>query len=83
MKKLMTLCALFLFWAQIAIAGVNINTADQNSLEGLPGIGPAKASAIIDYRTTHGNFASADDLTKVKGIGEKILVKIHDQVEVQ
>ncbi len=83
MKKLITLCALFLFWAQIAMAGININTADQKTLESLPGIGAAKASAIISYRTNHGNFSSTQDLTKVKGIGQNILAKVKDQIEVQ
>ncbi|MEN8258313.1 MAG: helix-hairpin-helix domain-containing protein [Thermodesulfobacteriota bacterium] len=83
MKKLLSLCTLFLLWAQIAIAGVNINTADQKTLESLPGIGPAKASAIITYRADHGNFSSTNELTRVKGIGKKLLVKIQDQVEVQ
>jgi competence protein ComEA len=83
MKKLLTLCAVFLLWAQIAIAGININTADQKTLESLPGIGPAKASAIINYRTDHGTFSSTHELTNVKGIGKKLLVKIQDQVEVQ
>ena len=83
MKKLTTFCALFLLWAQIAIAGININTADQKTLESLPGIGPAKASAIISYRADHGDFHSKQELTKVKGIGKKILVKIQEQIEVQ
>ena len=83
MKKLITLCALFLLWSQIALAGVNINTADQKEIEMLPGIGPAKAAAIVTYRTTHGNFSSAQELTKVKGIGKKLLMKIGDQLETQ
>lgn len=83
MKRLITLCTIFLLWAQIALAGVNINTADQATLETIPGIGPAKASAIITYRATNGNFSSITELTKVKGIGQKLLVKIQDQVEVQ
>jgi len=54
-----------------------------DNLETLPGIGPKKAAAIIHYRADHGSFASTKELTKVKGIGSKILVKIQDQVEIQ
>ncbi|MFH1215542.1 MAG: helix-hairpin-helix domain-containing protein [Pseudomonadota bacterium] len=82
MKKLfLTLCMLF-FFAASALAGVNINTADVTALEALPGIGAAKAKAIIDYRATNGNFKSIDDLKNVKGIGEKVLEQIRALVEV-
>ena len=50
---------------------VNLNKADENTLSYyLKGVGPAKAKAIIDYRTKNGNFSSIDDLLKVSGIGE-------------
>jgi competence protein ComEA len=53
---------------------VNINTADATALAaGLQGIGMSKAEAIIAYRTEHGPFHSVDELTQVKGIGDKTL----------
>ncbi len=55
---------------------VNINTADKALLTELPGIGPATADAILAYRQDNGNFKSIDELTKVKGIGEKSLAKL-------
>lgn len=55
---------------------VNINTADKKLLTELPGIGPVTAEAIIDYRTTNGQFKSLNELTKVKGIGVKTLAKL-------
>ncbi|HWA84478.1 MAG TPA: helix-hairpin-helix domain-containing protein [Fimbriimonadaceae bacterium] len=52
---------------------VSLSTATAEQLEGIPGIGPATAQKILDYRQTHGRFASVDDLLAVKGIGPKKL----------
>ncbi|TYT22436.1 ComEA family DNA-binding protein [Dictyoglomus thermophilum] len=59
---------------------VNINTASKEELESLPGIGPTLAQRIIEYREENGVFTSAEDLLNVKGIGEKKLEKIKDQI---
>jgi competence protein ComEA len=48
---------------------VDLNTASAAQLETLPGVGPATAQAIIDYRSQHGAFRSVDDLLNVRGIG--------------
>lgn len=55
---------------------ININTADLDTLCLLPGIGPTKAQAIIQYREEHGLFMNLTDLQKVKGIGTSIYNKI-------
>lgn len=67
----LAICALIL--PLIAFAGpVNVNTADAETISAeLKGVGLSKANAIVDYRKTHGPFKSADDLTLVKGIGER------------
>lgn len=62
---------------------VNINTADAVSLaKNLNGVGLTKAKAIVAYRDKHGSFKSAQDLTKVKGIGSKTVVKNKDYIRV-
>lgn len=55
---------------------ININTASEEELQKLPGIGPAKAASIVAYRQKHGPFRSVDELDKVSGIGEKSLERI-------
>ena len=55
---------------------INVNTASNEQLAAIKGIGVKKAQAIIDYREEHGNFARLNDLIKVKGIGESTLKKI-------
>lgn len=68
----------------MAFAGqVNINTADAETISAeLKGIGLTKAEAIVAYRTKHGPFRSVDDLSLVKGIGEKTVDKLRADIEV-
>lgn len=61
---------------------VNINTATAAELDTLPGIGPAIAQRIIDYRTEHGPFRTIADLQKVSGIGERRYEQIKDLVTI-
>lgn len=61
---------------------VNINTANAVQLTQLPGVGPAIAQKIIDYRTANGPFTSVDDLTKVPGIGAAKLAQIKSHARV-
>jgi len=62
---------------------VNINTATAEQLDALPGIGPTKAQAIIDYRNEHGRFNSIEDIQNVKGIKEGEFSKIKDSIRVR
>jgi competence protein ComEA len=55
---------------------VNINTAGLEELDNIPGIGPALAQRIIDYRSNNGFFSSPEDLKNVSGIGDKTYEKM-------
>lgn len=65
---------LMLCFSGLAYADVDINAASAQELaDKLTNVGPAKAAAIVEYRETHGNFQSVDDLLKVSGIGASTL----------
>src|SRR5438477_13136537 len=81
MKRLFWALALLVF-SSVALAAVNINTATKEQLDVLPGIGPVKAQAIIDYRNANGPFKAPQDIMKVKGIKEGEFGKIKDQIAV-
>jgi len=70
-KYLLAIVSLVVPW--IALAGpVNVNTADAETISAeLKGVGLSKAKAIVEYRKKHGPFKTADDLSLVKGIGER------------
>ena len=81
MQTLRTLFVVMsLFFTSLVWAQVDINTANAEMLQSLDGIGKAKAEAIIKHRETNGPFKSAEELTEVKGIGEKMLEKIKADV---
>lgn len=61
---------------------VNINTADENRLQTLDGIGQTRARAIIEYRQKNGGFQTIEDIMNVEGIKEGTFQKIKDQIVV-
>jgi competence protein ComEA len=61
---------------------ININTATTEELDTLPGIGPALAQRIIEYRENNGSFNSIEEIVGVSGIGEATLEKIRDLITV-
>ena len=64
-----------------APGGFDINRATEAEWDELPGIGPAKARAIVEDRERNGPFRSIDDLARVKGIGPKLLERIREAIE--
>ncbi|MDN4525460.1 helix-hairpin-helix domain-containing protein [Fictibacillus fluitans] len=64
-------------------SAVNINTANDQELQTITGIGPSKAKAIITFREENGGFKTVEDLLDVPGIGEKSLENMRGQVTVE
>lgn len=75
MAMMVLLFSLFTGFAHAEPATININTANVETLASLDGIGQSKAEAIVAYRDANGPFQSSDDLTNVKGIGERTVEK--------
>ena len=62
---------------------VNLNTATQEELQLLPGIGESRARAVIEARKRRGGFQKVEDLLEVKGIGEAGLQKLRPHVTLE
>jgi competence protein ComEA len=62
---------------------INLNTARAEELELLPGVGPSLARRIVEYRAQHGAFTSVEQLTNVRGIGQRTLQRLRDAVIVE
>lgn len=82
MKRILSFLGLALAGINLVYAAVNINTATPGELDGVKGIGPSKAQAIVDYRSKNGPFKSLDDLKNVKGFGEKSIAKLKGELSV-
>lgn len=61
---------------------ININNASSTELEEIPGVGPSKASKIIEYRESQGGFKNKEEIKKIDGIGDKTFEKMKDKINV-
>jgi competence protein ComEA len=86
MKILLQLALVAIFAMPIAAIGgpVDVNSADAATISAeLKGIGMTKAKAIVEYREKHGPFKSPEDLSLVKGIGERTVELNRDDIRVK
>ncbi|MGI4812635.1 MAG: ComEA family DNA-binding protein [Janthinobacterium lividum] len=68
-----------LFIGRAALAGTNVNTADEAALQSVSGLGASKAETIVAERNAHGPFKDADDLAaRIKGLGEKSVKRLQE-----
>ncbi|MCF6156581.1 MAG: ComEA family DNA-binding protein [Candidatus Brocadia sp.] len=78
------ICQARICFSAVVIEGkVNINTATEDQIALLPGIGPKLATEIVNYRTNNGNFKAIDDIKKVGGVGDKKFEKVKNFVAVE
>jgi competence protein ComEA len=61
---------------------INLNSATAEQLQSIPGIGPATAKNILEYRAKAGKFNKIEEIINVKGIGEKKFQKIKDRLAI-
>lgn len=76
MNKWLLGMLLLLGYGVQVLAAVNINTASEQELQAVRGIGAGKARAIVEYREAYGPFKTVDDLKNVKGFGEKSVARL-------
>ena len=74
------LCAEVALGAVVTVGVVNVNTASAQELELLPGVGPARARAILSARKKRGHFKRIEDLAEIKGVGDSMLDKLRPHV---
>ena len=81
--KIVTALGLLIVSAASFAGQVDVNTADAETISAeLNGVGLSKAKAIVEYREKHGPFRSIDDLSLVKGIGERTVEKNRADIKV-
>jgi len=89
LRVLLSACVILFFSANASSAKkkpplkpVNINTANSEELQQVPGIGPATAQKILQMRKSYGAFKSVDDLLAIRGLGQKRLDKMRKYLTV-
>lgn len=80
MKRLLLAAALAPLSVGLALATVNVNTAQQSELQRIKGLDKHKAKAIIEHRAEHGPFDSIDDLEKLPGFTPAVVAQVAPEI---
>lgn len=80
MKRLLLATALAPLSVGLALATVNVNTAQQSELQLVKGLDKHMAKTIIEYRAQNGSLASLDDLQKIPGFTREVVAKIAPEI---
>jgi competence protein ComEA len=83
MKRLGMGITTFFTLSSIALARVDINTANESELEQISGVGPVKAKSIVEYRQKHGAFKALSDLEKVPGFAATTVEKVRATLTIE
>ena len=82
LNKLIAGLIAYAAFCSFAFSAVDLNTANQQQLEAVNGLGAAKAKAIIEYRSKNGAFKSTEDVMKVQGIKQGVYNKVKNEISV-
>ncbi len=75
-KAAIAIVAMAIFSSVSLAEKINLNTADVETIQYIPGIGPSKATKLVEVRTQNGGFSSMEEIDAIKGFGERTMIDV-------
>ena len=75
-KSALVFAAIAVFSTALHAEKINLNTADAETIQYIPGIGPSKAQKMVAARTQNGKFSSMEQIDAIKGYGERTMIDV-------
>ena len=75
-KSAIVFAAIAVFSTTVHAEKINLNTADAETIQYIPGVGPGKAQRMVEARTQNGKFVSMDQIDAIKGFGERTMIDV-------